>query len=246
MGECGCRCGRASGASCVDQRVLHRPLPDHQRRIRAIRPRHGPSGAVAARAAAHRHRRTRRRLQGARRSVRVERPGSAARPRQPSGRPRHASTMPIAYCRWLSESTERIVRLPTEAEWEKAARGGIEGRRYPWGDEIIVRQLQFSRGSGRQTAARHAADRHLSAQCVRLVRRGGECLGVGVRLVRRRILRRRRDEAIRAVPTAAACGFVRGGSWVNDDVTMLRCAYRHKVPPDTYAYSIGFRVVCLP
>jgi formylglycine-generating enzyme required for sulfatase activity len=29
-------------------------------------------------------------------------------------------------------------------------------------------------------------------------------------------------------------------------VAMLRCAYRHKVPPDTYAYSIGFRVVCVP
>jgi formylglycine-generating enzyme required for sulfatase activity len=27
---------------------------------------------------------------------------------------------------------------------------------------------------------------------------------------------------------------------------MLRCAYRHKVPPDTYAYSIGFRVVYEP
>jgi formylglycine-generating enzyme required for sulfatase activity len=37
---------------------------------------------------------------------------------------------------------------------------------------------------------------------------------------------------------------VRGGSWVNDDVNMLRCAYRHQVPPDTYAYSIGFRIVC--
>jgi formylglycine-generating enzyme required for sulfatase activity len=37
---------------------------------------------------------------------------------------------------------------------------------------------------------------------------------------------------------------VRGGSWVNDDVTMLRCAYRHKVPPDTYAHSIGFRIAC--
>jgi len=35
---------------------------------------------------------------------------------------------------------------------------------------------------------------------------------------------------------------LRGGSWVTHDVLQLRCAYRHKVPPDSYAYSIGFRV----
>ena len=41
-----------------------------------------------------------------------------------------------AYCEWLSAQTEARYRLPTEAEREKAARGGDEGRRYPWGDEL--------------------------------------------------------------------------------------------------------------
>jgi formylglycine-generating enzyme required for sulfatase activity len=41
----------------------------------------------------------------------------------------------VAYCEWLSEVIGRRCRLPTEAEREYAARGGIEGGRYPWGDE---------------------------------------------------------------------------------------------------------------
>jgi len=40
-----------------------------------------------------------------------------------------------AYCAWQT-GAGHAVRLPTEAEWERAARGGRDGARYPWGDAI--------------------------------------------------------------------------------------------------------------
>ncbi len=47
------------------------------------------------------------------------------------------------YVRWGANG----YRLPTEAEWERAARGGLTGRRFPWGDTISENQANY-RSSG--------------------------------------------------------------------------------------------------
>lgn len=52
-----------------------------------------------------------------------------------------------AYCRWASKATGRTVRLPTDAEWDLAARG-VEGRTYPWGNDWDPRRCNWGDSEG--------------------------------------------------------------------------------------------------
>ena len=166
----------------------------------------------------------------------------------PAGRGSHPVVLityddAVAYCRWLAEALRRAVRLPTEAEWEKAARGGVEGRRYPWGDDIDSSRCNFlldpavKHQRGTRTTGTYPPNAYglydVSGNVWEWVADwyGSDYYAIS-------------ETKDPGGPQNGHMRIVRGGSWVNEDVTMLRCGYRHKVPPDTYAYSIGFRIAC--
>lgn len=166
----------------------------------------------------------------------------------PAGRGSHPVVLiryddALAYCRWLSDTVARPLRLPTEAEWEKAARAGAEGLRYPWGTDIDASRANFltdpssKRERGTRPTGTYPPNAYgLYDVCGNVWEwvadwYGPDYYGLG----------EMRDPH---GPPSGHMRIVRGGSWVNADVGMLRSAYRHRVPPDTYAYSIGFRIVC--
>jgi sulfatase modifying factor 1 len=147
----------------------------------------------------------------------------------------------VAYCKWLGERIGLPVRLPTEAEWESAARGGQQNQRYPWGDDVDGSQANFlldpssKRNRGTTPVGRYAENGY------GLHDMAGNVWQWVADWYRPEYYRESERENPKGPPTGTL-RVVRGGSWVTHDVRQLGCAHRHKVPPDTYSYSIGFRV----
>lgn len=128
-----------------------------------------------------------------------------------------------AYCRWLGERTGRTVRLPTEAEWEYAARGGIRGARYPWGWGPLQGRACFAAPAPRPVGSFPPN-------------------GFGLHDMAGNVYEWCQPEPGTNGPVAVA----RGGSWAEQDVRFLRVYWRVFFPCDYRNADVGFRVVVEP
>jgi formylglycine-generating enzyme len=153
----------------------------------------------------------------------------------------------LRYCEWLSASAEaaaasRTFRFPTEAEWERASRGGRESALYPWGDTP-------------PQSLRNYADR-----CADYWQRGPEPVGraepnaYGLYNMCDNVHEWCSDwyapdyyavspERNPRGPETGTRRASRGGSW-RHHIKVSRCAARSSIPPEFQYADYGFRVAC--
>jgi len=141
-----------------------------------------------------------------------------------------------AYCRWLSQASGKPFRLPNADEWEKAARGGLVGKRFPWGDEDPKGRCCF--GQPPESAPVPVGSFPPNGYGLYdMVGNAWEWLAELYKEVAA-------DPPVNT-PTGHSPEVNRvlvGGSFMTEDARFLWVAYRHEDPPDLRHRCLGFRV----
>lgn len=143
-----------------------------------------------------------------------------------------------AYCDWLRDATGKRYRLPTEAEWERAARGGSEGLLYPWGNAPPEELPDYARRwrSGPEPVGLYAPSAY-----------GLYNLGDNVHEWCADWYEPdyyfHSPERNPQGPASGSRRASRGGSW-RHHIKVSRVAARSSIPPEFQYADYGFRIAC--
>lgn len=148
----------------------------------------------------------------------------------------------VCYCKWLSSQTGRRFRLPTEAEWERAARGGLEQKQFPWGDDPPQSLPNYAARwqNGPELVAQYAPNAF-----------GLHDIGDNVHEWcsdwydpnHYGISPERNPQGPEQSPMKPVRKASRGGSW-RHHIKVARCSARSSIPPEFQYADYGFRVAC--
>jgi formylglycine-generating enzyme required for sulfatase activity len=143
----------------------------------------------------------------------------------------------VRYCAWLSESSGKYYRLPTEAQWERAARGDRESALYPWGDEAPQSLPAYAERwqRGPEPVGGEPNGFGLFDMCDNVHEWCSDWYDAGYYSVS--------PERNPSGPEQGERRASRGGSW-RHHIKMSRCAARSSIPPEFQYADYGFRVAC--